>query len=100
MGCDGRRLQGAGLCPTRGIRPGATGWLLPVADQLGGRCGAFPGARRCALRRLMGERPQSIQTDPRRWLALGVLCLALSAIVIDNTILNVALPTLRRDLHA
>jgi MFS family permease len=49
---------------------------------------------------LMDERPQSIQTDPRRWLALGVLCLALSVIVIDNTILNVALPTLRRDLRA
>ncbi len=29
-----------------------------------------------------------------------MLCLALCAIVIDNTILNVALPTLRRELHA
>ena len=38
--------------------------------------------------------------DPRRWLALGVLCLSLLAIVIDNTIVNVALPTLVRDLDA
>ena len=38
--------------------------------------------------------------DPRRWWGLAVLCLALCAVVIDNTILNVALPTLRRDLHA
>ena len=36
----------------------------------------------------------------RRWLALGVLCVSLLAIVIDNTIVNVALPTLVRDLEA
>jgi EmrB/QacA subfamily drug resistance transporter len=36
----------------------------------------------------------------RRWAALGVLCLSLLAIVIDNTIVNVALPTLAQDLDA
>ena len=36
----------------------------------------------------------------QRWLALGVLCMSLLAIVIDNTIVNVALPTLVRDLEA
>lgn len=36
----------------------------------------------------------------RRWLALGVLCLSLLLVVIDNTIVNVALPTLNRDLGA
>ena len=36
----------------------------------------------------------------QRWLALSVLCMSLLAIVIDNTIVNVALPTLVRDLHA
>jgi DHA2 family multidrug resistance protein-like MFS transporter len=35
-----------------------------------------------------------------RWLALGVLCLSLLVIVIDNTIVNVALPTLVRELDA
>jgi EmrB/QacA subfamily drug resistance transporter len=35
-----------------------------------------------------------------RWLALGVLCASLLAIVVDNTIVNVALPTLVRDLDA
>ena len=34
----------------------------------------------------------------RRWLILGVLCLSLFVIVMDNTIVNVALPTLVRDL--
>ena len=36
----------------------------------------------------------------RRWWALGVLSLSLVVIGMDNTILNVALPTLVRDLDA
>jgi EmrB/QacA subfamily drug resistance transporter len=36
----------------------------------------------------------------QRWMALGVLCASLLAIVIDNTIVNVALPSLVRDLGA
>ena len=38
--------------------------------------------------------------DARRWWALAVLCLSLVLIALDNTVLNVALPTLVRDLHA
>lgn len=37
---------------------------------------------------------------PRRWWALAVLCLSLLVISLDNTILNVALPTLSLDLNA
>jgi len=36
----------------------------------------------------------------RRWWTLGVLCLSLLVIVVDTTIVNVALPTFARDLHA
>ena len=36
----------------------------------------------------------------RRWWILAVLCLSLVVITLDNTILNVALPTLVRDLDA
>ena len=36
----------------------------------------------------------------RRWLTLIVLNLSLMVIGVDNTILNVALPTLVRDIHA
>jgi MFS transporter, DHA2 family, multidrug resistance protein len=36
----------------------------------------------------------------RRWLALGVLCLSLLLAVVDNTIVNVALPTLNEELGA
>ena len=37
---------------------------------------------------------------PRRWQILGVLCLSLFVVVVDNTILNVAIPSLLRDLDA
>jgi EmrB/QacA subfamily drug resistance transporter len=36
----------------------------------------------------------------RRWYTLAVLCLSLLVIVVDTTIVNVALPTLAKDLHA
>src|ERR1700694_2567704 len=43
--------------------------------------------------------PQSRQYE-RRWWTLGVLCLSLVMLVVANTSLNVALPTLIKDLHA
>ncbi|HEY5111306.1 MAG TPA: MFS transporter [Acidimicrobiales bacterium] len=36
----------------------------------------------------------------RRWWVLAVLCVAVLIVVIDNTIVNVALPSFSRDLHA
>jgi len=39
-------------------------------------------------------------TRDRRWQILAVLCLAAFLVVIDNTVVNVALPTLARQLHA
>jgi EmrB/QacA subfamily drug resistance transporter len=44
--------------------------------------------------------PEERQADPRRWLVLCVMCLSLLLIVMDNTIVNVAIPTLQRDLGA
>jgi MFS family permease len=38
-------------------------------------------------------------SDQRRWLALMVVCLAQLMIVLDTTIVNVALPSIQRDLH-
>jgi EmrB/QacA subfamily drug resistance transporter len=40
------------------------------------------------------------QVHARRWAILGVLILALFGVTLDNTILNIALPTLARDLRA
>src|ERR671913_2062847 len=44
--------------------------------------------------------PGERQAPPRRWLVLPVMCLSLLLIVMDNTIVNVAIPTLQRDLEA
>jgi DHA2 family multidrug resistance protein-like MFS transporter len=42
----------------------------------------------------------STPVDARRWLVLPVLCLSVFLVVVDNTIVNVALPTLNRQLGA
>jgi EmrB/QacA subfamily drug resistance transporter len=39
-------------------------------------------------------------TADRRWWILAVLCLSVLLVVVDNTIVNVALPTISRDLNA
>lgn len=38
-------------------------------------------------------------TDKYRWVALGFLALGLSIVIIDNTVLNVAIPYILRDLN-
>ena len=38
--------------------------------------------------------------NPRRWLILAVLCLSMLVVVIDNMVLNIAIPSLIRDLDA
>src|SRR5437763_11991456 len=43
---------------------------------------------------------QSAPLDSRRWWTLSVLCLSLLMVVVGNTALNVAIPTLVRDIHA
>src|ERR1700710_1883765 len=37
--------------------------------------------------------------DPKRWIGLVVLSMALFIIVLDNTILNVAVPTIVEEFH-
>ncbi|MCX5049361.1 MULTISPECIES: MFS transporter [unclassified Streptomyces] len=44
-----------------------------------------------------GGRPQG---HPQRWLILGVICLAQLTVLLDNTVLNVAIPSLTRELGA
>ena len=43
--------------------------------------------------------PLPVRPDQRRWLSLAVVCLAQLMIVLDTTIVNVALPSIQRDLH-
>src|SRR3954464_8976723 len=46
------------------------------------------------------KRNRLVSDYSRRWWTLAVLCLSLLVIGLDNTILNVALPTMQRDLDA
>ena len=51
-------------------------------------------------RDIPAARPEAEGPSPTRWLALAVLCVSLLMVTLDNTVLNVVLPTLVRDLHA
>jgi EmrB/QacA subfamily drug resistance transporter len=44
--------------------------------------------------------PRQGRPGSSRWFALAVLCVSILMVNLDNTVLNVALPTLVRDLHA
>jgi EmrB/QacA subfamily drug resistance transporter len=43
--------------------------------------------------------PEAARSERRRWIALAVLCLGQLMMVLDATIVNVALPSIQRDLH-
>lgn len=42
----------------------------------------------------------AVARNPRRWVILGVICLAQLVVLLDNTILNLAIPSLTEDLGA
>ena len=45
-------------------------------------------------------RRMALSDDNRRWWTLGAMCFALFMVMLDNTVVNVALPSVQRDLHA
>ncbi|MCW3032903.1 MAG: transporter [Solirubrobacterales bacterium] len=45
-------------------------------------------------------RALQMNAENRRWWALGAMCFALFMIMLDNTVVNVALPSIQRSLHA
>jgi len=92
----------------RGKPPG----LPPLAQARAARMARAASAwlpARGALRSAAGERspdaaasgaPEpSRPSERRRWIALAVLCLGQLMMVLDATIVNVALPSIQRDLH-
>jgi EmrB/QacA subfamily drug resistance transporter len=47
-----------------------------------------------------GHRHHLITDENSRWWTLGAMCFALFMLMLDNTVVNVALPSIQRDLHA
>jgi len=45
------------------------------------------------------ELEHELELDPKRWIALGVVAAGVALIVIDSSIVNIALPSMIRDLH-
>ena len=50
--------------------------------------------------RILAHRHRLINDGNSRWWTLGAMCFALFMIMLDNTVVNVALPSIQRDLHA
>jgi EmrB/QacA subfamily drug resistance transporter len=50
--------------------------------------------------RILAQRGRLINEDNSRWWTLGAMCFALFMIMLDNTVVNVALPSIQRNLHA
>ncbi|HEY5429338.1 MAG TPA: MFS transporter [Solirubrobacteraceae bacterium] len=51
-------------------------------------------------KRLLDRRHGLVTDENSRWWTLGAMCFALFMIMLDNTVVNVALPSIQRDLHA
>src|SRR5213594_2511929 len=49
--------------------------------------------------KIVAERAVGSQLDPRRWIALAVIVAAQFMVVLDVAIVNVALPSIKTDLH-
>jgi EmrB/QacA subfamily drug resistance transporter len=71
-----------------------------AAGSAGSTATAEADVDRMSADELEAAHPGAVVSDPRRWSVLAVLCLSLLIVGIDGTIVNVALPTLVRDLNA
>jgi EmrB/QacA subfamily drug resistance transporter len=50
--------------------------------------------------RILSHKHRLVTEENSRWWTLGAMCFALFMIMLDNTVVNVALPSIQRDLHA
>ena len=50
--------------------------------------------------RFMAHRHRLINDENSKWWTLAAMCFALFMLMLDNTVVNVALPSIQRDLHA
>src|ERR1700704_6552750 len=73
--------------------------MTPPLSDPSGILGSAPSSRPGRGSRSRGRRTgRGVTAERRRWLALLVLCMGDLMIVLDTTIVNVALPSIRVDL--
>src|SRR6476659_6961816 len=58
-----------------------------------------PGGGNSMTARILAHRHRLVTDENSRWWTLGAMCFALFMIMLDNTVVNVALPSIQRDLH-
>src|SRR4051794_3734859 len=74
--------------------------------QLSRRCSVARKSRpadrkdRLVTDRLLANRHRFVTEENSRWWTLGAMCFALFMVMLDNTVVNVSLPSIQRDLHA
>src|SRR5437660_8267011 len=50
--------------------------------------------------RMLAHRHRFVTDENSRWWTLGAMCFALFMVMLDNTVVNVSLPSIQRSLHA
>jgi EmrB/QacA subfamily drug resistance transporter len=50
--------------------------------------------------RILAHRHRLVNDENSRWWTLGAMCFALFMVMLDNTVVNVSLPSIQRDLHS
>ncbi len=50
--------------------------------------------------RILAHRHRFVTDENSRWWTLGAMCFALFMVMLDNTVVNVSLPSIQRSLHA
>ena len=61
---------------------------------------ADPKESKTLTDRILAQRHRFINDENSRWWTLGAMCFALFMVMLDNTVVNVSLPSIQRDLHA
>src|SRR6266566_1877779 len=79
-------------------KAGGTGGSSPQASTAGGTGGSSPQASTADS--TGGSSPQASTADPRRWLTLVILLLAAFMNLLDVSIVNIAVPSIQRNLGA